>query len=207
MRRNANTLLGIYVPGRTCWHRVSPGWKYLVFLAITLPVVVVGHPVVALAGLAFSILLVATTSAPLRLAFALPGPLLILLCALLGYHVIAGQWLVGVRVVATILTALYAARLLLLTTVMPALIDALVTFAAPLRRLGFDPERFGLAVALMIRSVPFVFGSFADTRDAARARGLERNPLALVVPVVVSAVAYARQTGEALAARGLGEAE
>ncbi|HET7414781.1 MAG TPA: hypothetical protein VFI97_03695, partial [Arthrobacter sp.] len=44
-----------------------------------------------------------------------------------------------------------------------------------------------------------------DVRDAAKARGLERNPRALLVPVVINAVAYAKQTGDALAARGLGE--
>ena len=38
------------------------------------------------------------------------------------------------------------------------------------------------------------------------ARGLERNPRALTVPVVIRAVAYAQQTGDALAARGIGEA-
>lgn len=207
MRRTAHTLLGIYVPGTSVWHRIGPGWKYLIFLALTLPVVVIGDPRVALGGLAVAMALVATTRAPLRLGWSLPAGLVVLLAALALYHVIAGQWLVGVRVVATILTALFAARLILLTTPMPALVDALVAFAAPLRRLGLDPERFGLAVALMIRSVPYVVGSFGDVRDAARARGMERNLFALIVPVVVAAVAYARRTGEALAARGLGEAE
>lgn len=207
MRRTAHTLLGIYVPGTSVWHRIGPGWKYLIFLALTVPVVVIGDPRVALGGLAVAMALVATTRAPLRLGWSLPVGLVVLLAALALYHVIAGQWLVGVRVVATILTALFVARLILLTTPMPALIDALVAFAAPLRRFGLDPERFGLAVALMIRSVPYVVGSFGDVRDAARARGMERNLFALIVPVVVAAVAYARQTGEALAARGLGEAE
>ena len=44
-----------------------------------------------------------------------------------------------------------------------------------------------------------------ESRDAARARGLERSPRAVVVPAAVRMVGHARATGEALAARGLGE--
>ncbi len=58
----------------------------------------------------------------------------------------------------------------------------------------------------MVRSVPFIAGAFTDVRDAARARGIERNPFVLVTPVIIQTVAYARATGDALAARGLGEA-
>lgn len=88
---------------------------------------------------------------------------------------------------------------------MPVLIDALVTATRPLARFGASPERFGLAVAVLVRSIPYVIASFGEVRDAARARGLDRNPLASVTPVVIQAVAYARTTGDALMARGLGD--
>ena len=55
------------------------------------------------------------------------------------------------------------------------------------------------------RSLPHLLGSFAEVRDAATARGLRRNPVTYVTPVVVRTVAYAHATGDALAARGLGE--
>ena len=94
---------------------------------------------------------------------------------------------------------------MLITTPMPVLIDALVTATRPLARFGASPERFGLAVAVLVRSIPYVIASFGEVRDAARARGLDRNPLASVTPVVIQAVAYARTTGDALMARGLGD--
>ena len=43
------------------------------------------------------------------------------------------------------------------------------------------------------------------TRDAARARGLERNPRAYLTPLVIRVVAHARATGDALHARGIGD--
>lgn len=198
-------LLGIYSPGRSVWHRLGVGWKYLVFLALVITVVASPSPWLSLGLVAVSLLLVASTGAPLRLAWGLPWGIVLLFGVLAAYHVLSGRWEVAVSIVATISVALYGSRLILLTTPMPVLVDALVSLARPFRRFGADPERFGLAVAVMIRSVPFVASAFGDVRDAARARGLERNPVAVITPVVIQTVAFARATGEALAARGLGE--
>lgn len=201
----SRALLGVHVPGTTPWHRWGAGRKYLVFALLVVPAVAGPHWALSVALLGLSLLLVASTRAPLRLAWGLPWGAVVVFAALAGYQALAGRWELGVTIVAGMVTALYGARLLLLTTPMPVLIDALVRAVRPLRRLGADPERFGLAVAIMVRSVPFIAGAFGEVRDAARARGLDRHPLALVAPVVIQAVAYARSTGEALAARGLGE--
>lgn len=203
----SRALLGVYTPGTTLWYRVGPGWKYLVFLAVTVPVIIVGSVPATLLGLAVAMLLVATTRAPVRLAWGLPTGLLIVLALIAIVHVATGRPDLAIRVVGVMLTALYASRIILLTTPLPRLVDALAAFVRPLRHLGLDPERFGLAVAIFLRSVPHVLASFGDIRDAARARGLSRNPLAILIPVTVQALLYARMTGEALHARGLGDSE
>ncbi|MFV0451483.1 MAG: energy-coupling factor transporter transmembrane component T family protein [Propioniciclava sp.] len=201
----ARALLGVYVPGTTPWHRWAPGWKYLVFLAITVPVIVSATVPVVLGGIVASLVLVLTTGAPVRLAWGLPTGLAVLLGAIAVFHVATGHPDLAVRIVGITLTALYASRLILLTTPMPRLIDALVAFVAPLRVVGVDPERFGLAVAVFLRSVPHVVASFGEVRDALRARGITRNPVAAITPVTVAALVYARTTGDALQARGLGD--
>ena len=83
--------------------------------------------------------------------------------------------------------------------------DALARALAPLRRVRVNPQAVTLTIALMIRSIPFLAGAVQDARDAARARGKDRNPALLLTPAVVGAVAYAERTGEALHARGLPE--
>lgn len=201
----ARALLGVHVPGTTVWHRLPPGPKYLVFLALTVPVLASGAPLVVLGGLAVALTLVASTRAPLRLAWGLPAGLVVLLGALGAFQVALGQPGAALRVVGATLVALYASRLILLTTPLPRLVDALVAGAGVLRPLGLDPERFGLAVAIFLRSVPQVAASFGEVRDAARARGLSRNLVALVTPVTIQTIAYARRTGDALLARGLGD--
>jgi energy-coupling factor transporter transmembrane protein EcfT len=74
-----------------------------------------------------------------------------------------------------------------------------------LRWVRVNPQAVTLTIALMIRSIPFLAGAVQDARDAARARGKDRNPALLLTPAVVGAVAYAERTGEALHARGLPE--
>ena len=71
--------------------------------------------------------------------------------------------------------------------------------------MGLRPEIFALSVALMLRTIPALVQTAGEVRDAARARGLERCPRALLVPAAIRTVARARATGEALAARGLAE--
>lgn len=201
----ARALLGVHVPGHTIWHRMPVWLKYVAFLAITLPPAVVIDWRWAVASLVVALAAVASTRATLRVSWGLPTALMWLIGVLAAFHVVSGAWETAMRVTCLLLTALYASRIILITTPWPHLIDALVALTRPLACLGFSPERFSLAVSVMVRSIPWVAAAFDEVRTAGRARGLERNPLALVTPVVVRTVAYARSTGEALAARGLGE--
>nr|WP_239546789.1 energy-coupling factor transporter transmembrane protein EcfT [Kocuria palustris] len=107
------------------------------------------------------------------------------------------------EVLLTVVTALLATRVLLETTPLPELLDGLVRLLSPLRLMGADPERIGLAIQVMLRSIPFLTGVLDDLRDAAAARGTRLGPVGLAAPLVISAVAHGQRTGEALAARGL----
>ena len=203
--RNSAHLLGAYRPGRSPLHRLPLGWKAAgvvvlsatVLAARSLPVL--GLAVLLLAGAYAAAGLLSESVRPLRPMW----PVLVLLA---GFQAWSNGPAAAVLVVGSIVACVAAARLLTLTTPMQELLDGLVSLARPFRWAGADPERFGLTLALMMRSIPFLLGSAQDVRSSAMARGLERNPRALTVPVVIKAVAYAQQTGDALAARGLGEA-
>lgn len=198
-------LFSLYVPGKSLFHRLTPGWKYLVLLALTLPGLILGDPVVSLALLAASMATLLSCRTPAPLTLSLPMALWVMLAIVCGYQVVVGRPDLAVVVGANLITAIYASRLLTLTTPGPVLIDALIGLLRPLRRLGLNTEQVGLAIAIMVRSVPLLLDSFDQVRQAARARGRERNLFALVAPVVVRAVGQAQDVGAALAARGLGE--
>ncbi|WP_432559653.1 energy-coupling factor transporter transmembrane component T family protein [Granulicoccus sp. GXG6511] len=198
-------LFGLFVPGTSWLHRLPVGAKFALMLVVSIVPLIVRELWLSAALLAVAAVLLTTTRIHWRRCLVLAPMIWVLAACLVAYQLIWGTWQIGLMLVANLVLCVYAARILTLTTPATALLDALVVAARPVRLVGGSPERVGLAAALMIRSIPFLFGSFSDVRAAARARGLERNLLAQLTPVVVGAVAYARATGEALAARGLGE--
>lgn len=199
-------LFGLYAPGDSWLHRRAAGWKYLLLLVLTVPALALTQPMVSLVAMVVAML--ALVSARLRpgLAWGLPLGFWVIAAMLAGYQIIVGRVDLAIAVTANLITAIYASRLLTMTTPSGALIDALVSGLRPLRRLGVDPELVGLAIAIMLRSVPVLLDSFGEVRQAAQARGTERNLFTQVTPVVVRAVGHAQATGAALAARGLGDA-
>ncbi|MGO2539888.1 MAG: energy-coupling factor transporter transmembrane component T family protein [Specibacter sp.] len=212
MRGHAFLVAG-YVPGNSFVHRLPLVLKALLLLGVA--VVCLASPLVSI-----SVGVVATTATlagvcGVHFAAGLSWRRLwraVRLMLMFLVLIAAYQWwqfgpFVAWQVIAAILATVLASNILTATTPVDELLDGLAALVRPLQRFGADPERFSLTVALMLRSIPFVIGAFSDVRDAARARGLERNLLARSLPVVITTVAYARATGEALAARGLGDPE
>jgi biotin transport system permease protein len=57
----------------------------------------------------------------------------------------------------------------------------------------------------MLTALPAIFEIAHETREAAKARGLERSPRASLSPMAIRVVAHAYDTGAALHARGIGD--
>jgi biotin transport system permease protein len=195
-------LTGLYLPGSSLVHRTRPGVKLLVLLVFS-TVLVAWSSALPVTGAA---LLVAAgyTLAGLspRVLVAQVWPLRWVVLLLAPFQV----WSVGPErayvVVATLVVAVAAASLVTVTTPLTAMLEAVITGLGPFRRLGVDPERMGLLVALTLRAIPVVGEMLEETREARAARGLERSTRALVTPIVVRTVDHAGRVGEALAARG-----
>jgi len=205
--RGHGFLLANYVPGNSLLHRAPLALKFALVFASGLASFIIVDWRISAAVLAVLTGLFLAAGAGVKRLWGAVRPLAPVLLAIGLFQ----WWQLGgptaARIVLNILVCVVAASLLTATTPIQRLLDGVVRVARPFKRLGADPERFALTIGIMLRSIPFIAGTFADVRDSARARGLERNPRALVLPVFITSVAYARQTGEALAARGLGEAE
>jgi biotin transport system permease protein len=205
--RGHGFLLANYVPGNSLLHRTPLALKFTLVFACGLASFIIVDWRISAAVLAVLTGLFLLAGAGVKRLWGAVRPLAPVLLAIGLFQ----WWQLGgptaTRIVLNILVCVVAASLLTATTPIQRLLDGVVRAARPFKRLGADPERFALTIGIMLRSIPFIAGTFADVRDSARARGLERNPRALVLPVFITSVAYARQTGEALAARGLGEAE
>jgi biotin transport system permease protein len=194
---------GIYWPGQSPLHRCPAGVK-LAALALGSLGLVVRRGFLAL-GIAAAVVLFgyALARIPVRIAWAQLRPLRWVVVVLGVAQLVLSGWRLAVAVVGALVVLVAAAALLTLTTRVSALIDTFVRLARPLRPLGVDPERLGLMAALTVRTVPVIAQIRDQAAEARRARGLERSPRALLVPLVVRTVRHADHLGEALAARGV----
>jgi biotin transport system permease protein len=195
--------LGLYSPGSTWLHRLSPGWKILALAVLSVVLTVWRMPVVGLTALGVAVLLLVATGAPLRQTGRALLPVV-----LVGVVLGAFQWWsrdlsTALAVSGTLLALVVMATVVTVTSPADRVLDTVVRAARPLRHVGVSPEVVGLTVTLMLRSVPLLVELAWEVRDAARARGLERSPRAYLVPFVLRTVARAHRTGDALAARGI----
>lgn len=197
--------LGAYRPGRTWLHRLPAGAKLLALLVTAVVVTAVRGPLSAVGFVVLATALVAWSGAPLRRTLRSLRGFALVAVALTAYQAWTRGWAPAVETVGDLLGMILLATVLTTTTAVDDLIDVITWALGPLRRLGVDPARVGLAFSLMIRALPTTLEIALQTRDAARARGLGRSPRALLVPMVVRVVANARATGDALHARGLGD--
>lgn len=199
------SLIGIYRPGRSVLHRLRPGAKLLSLIAFAIAVVASTGVVATLTSLGVAIVLTIVAGLrPRELVRVLR--LFVLITIPLG---VFQAWQNGpdraVEVVGGLFALLLAATVVTATTATDDMIDTIVWALRPFRRLGVDPARVGLAFSLVLRTLPVTLDIAAETRAAARARGLDRSPRAYVTPLVLRVVAHARDTGAALTARGLGD--
>ena len=194
---NPGTLLvGFYQPLNTPVHRAPLWFKGTLFFGLFIVLAVTG----------WQVALVALAAATLCALWAGVSASQLLLLIMAAYYVLTGQYASGVDAIATMLTAFYASRTLLVSTPLPVLIDGFVRLCSPLRFVGLSPERLGLLIALMIRSIPALVDRWGALQRAAVARDLPRRMYwRLLIPWVVQAVDYATATARALRARRVDE--
>lgn len=196
-------MIGTYRPGHSTLHRAPAGLKLGLLVGAGAAAVLLRTPWQV--ALALLLVMVGYRFAGFgwRIALAQVRPLIWILAATALLHVAVNGWRRSALVVGTIVILVLLAALVTLTTRTTELVAVVVTVVSPLRRLGVDPERVGLLIALGIRCVPIVAALAEEVRDAQRARGLSASVRAFAVPLVVRALRRADALGEALVARGL----
>lgn len=198
-------LVGVYQPGTTVLHRLPVGPKLAGLAVLSIAIVVVRDDRAAVVFLAIALGLGLAARVGLRMLVRTTRA--VLLIALVAGAV---QWWVSgpekaLETLLDLIALALAAIAVSGTTPVNAILDALIRWIAPLRRVGVDPDRVALTVGLAIQALPGTVALALETRDAARARGLGRHPRAYLTPFVIRVVARAHETGDALNARGIGD--
>lgn len=199
--------IGLYRPGRTILHRTPAGAKLVALTAVSLLLMSVTGPWSTLVALGLALALVGHSGIGIRPLLRTVRGLAIVAAALTAHAAWQRGWASAFEPVGDLVALVLLSTVLTATTSVEEVLDTLVAAAGPLRRVGIDPERFALACSLAIRSIPTIAEIAVQTRDAALARGLQRDLRARLVPLVVRTVAHAYAVGDALTARGILETE
>lgn len=197
--------MGSHRPGTTWLHRLPAGAKLLGMMALSITVVAVRGPVSGLVAAVAALVLVVWSGMGWRVALRILRALLLIAVLVAAYQLWQRNWALAAEQVADLVALVLLAGVLTATTAVDDILDAVTAALGPLRRFGVRPERVALAFSLVLRAIPTTLEVALETREAARARGLERSPRALLTPMVVRTVSHARATGDALHARGIGD--
>jgi biotin transport system permease protein len=195
-------MIGLYSPRLSIIHAIPAGWKLLVLLAMSVVVVklssatVLGVLVLGCVGVG------AIARLPLSVVLAQLKPVLWMLLALFLVHGLLTSWHIGAVVALRFLLLILLALLVTLTTRLSDLMAVLERVLAPLRWVGLPPAQVSFMLTLAIRFIPVLQQQAHEIREAQWARGVDRNPLALLVPLLVRTLHLADALTDALDARG-----
>ncbi|GAB2634188.1 energy-coupling factor transporter transmembrane component T family protein [Nocardia goodfellowii] len=197
-------MIGLYRPGTSPVHRLSPGPKLLLLLAAVVAATVFARTPLRVAVAALIVAgLFATARIPVGVAAAQLRPLTWMLLIIAAFQVLLTSPAQAFVVCGLLLISVALAALVTLTTRVTDMLDTVTRALGPLRRFGVDPDRIALLLALAIRCVPLLTAIVQEVSEARRARGLQWSMTALATPVLVRALRTADAMGEALAARGV----
>lgn len=197
-------MIGLYRPGTSLLHRLPAGVKLLILVvSIVVATVLVRTPVqVGIVALVVAVLFT-VARIPVKVALAQLRPVLWMLLIIALFQVIITSPTRAVVVCGVLLISVALAALVTLTTRVTAMLDTVTRALGPLRRIGVDPERIALMLALAIRCIPILATIVHEVSEARKARGLQWSMTALATPVLVRALRTADALGDALVARGV----
>lgn len=201
----APAALGAYVTQTGPLHALRPGAKLLGLFAFAVAVLTVSGWVSAVVALSIGVALALLAGLRGRDFWRVARTFALIGVPLFAFQTWNAGWERGVEVIADLLALIFAASAVTASTRASDMLETISFALRPLERFGVDTERIALTFSLAIRMIPAVQELASDTLLAARARGLERSPRARTVPLVIRTVSQAQLTGQALAARGIGD--
>ncbi len=195
-------MLSLYVPGDSFVHRAPAAAKLAILVICGAALFVVSGIPVHAAELALLAGLFHAARLPWRDTFRQLRTALIFLVPIFLFHVFVTDWTLGLETVLRILVLLLLAVLVTLTTRTTDMIDVLEAAVRPLRHVGVNPSKTGMMLSMVIRFIPMMMREAQEVLEAQRARGLDRNAIALLMPLLIKTLKMADDLSEAIEARG-----
>jgi biotin transport system permease protein len=192
---------GLYQDRASPLHRLPAGVKVLALVIAGTVVFLINDWPILLAVLAGVTALYGIARFSPRILWAQIKPLIWLLVVFFAVQLWLNDWQAGLVVVTRLASVVLFAGLVTLTTRVSLMLAALERAMMPLRPLGVNPEKVGLAFSLVLRFIPVIASVASEVREAQKARGLDRNMIALSVPLIIHTLKMADDVADAIEAR------
>ena len=195
-------MISLYISGDSWMHRQPAGAKLLAVLALSITVLATQSLIwllLMLFGAAGAYNALGKKGRQRLFALRFLLPLILGLGFAQGFIV---GWEAALRATLKIFVMIMAADLVTATTPTQAILSCVQRLITPLcRRIGRDPRKISLAVALMIRFIPVLVSQWQAQREAWFARSNRKPSLRLLTPFVAQALSRTDQIAESLQAR------
>jgi ABC-type cobalt transport system, permease component CbiQ and related transporters len=193
-----------YLARDTFLHRIPTGWKLIILAGISLAfpfITSIWIPAVMLC-LILAVYVLCGREALMRLrTMKVLVPILLVIGAI---QAITATWQDGLNSVIRLLAMILLADLVTLSSTMQSMMDALQPVLRPFARFGLRPRSLSLAVALVMRFIPYLLAAWRERDEAYRARTGKGASWRLVAPFIVETLHLADRVAETLDARGIG---
>lgn len=193
----------LYIRGHSPLHRIPAGIKLAALCLFGLALFASDNWIVMGLAAAVSLGLLASTGIdPAQARRQLTGPFIIV-AFLMAATALLVDPLLGLAVGLRLMALLVAGYAVTLTTPVSAMLEVIERLFSPLDRIGLvSSAKIALSVSLVFRFIPVLIDQARVIREAQAARGMEKNILALLVPLIVHVLRSADDIAAAIDARG-----
>ncbi len=195
-------LTDLYVSGSSYIHHTAPHWKLgFVFTVCTALFFLQSWPfLIAISLLVGGLYYVARI--PQRVVMTSLRPLWVVLVVLFCYQVYAAGVSFALYITIRLVVMVLVANLLTFTTLSSDLISSLENALGKIVS-ARSSEALGLAFSLTFRFIPKIHQIFKEVQEAQKARGLEGNWVALMVPLILRTLMSVDEMAQAISVRNI----
>jgi biotin transport system permease protein len=194
-------MLSLYVPGDSVVHRVPAALKLFVLVIGSMALFVISNIPLHVAELLVIAVLFQVARLSWKDTLRQLRTALIFMVPIFLFHAFLTDWILGLETILRILVLLLLAILITLTTKVSDMMDVLEWATLPLKPLGVNPSKVSMMLSMVIRFIPMMMREAQEILEAQRARGLERNAIALLMPLLIKTLKMADDLSEAIEAR------
>jgi len=196
-------ITGLYVPGKSYFHKMSAKWKLCNLFLLGVILITVDHMfALSFFCVSVAIIFILVPQLGLRSLWMITRQVIIWMVFIFIAQAIFIDYISAMNTVLRLIILVWLASLITFTTRFSDMVDTISNSFGFLNKVGFSSERLGFLIVLTIRLIPIIMSVFKETREVQKARGLSYFECLALVPILIRLIKNADILSEALVVRG-----